>query len=113
MITILYRGEGSLGTPKSDYIICARPLNNEYVKYIENHTLYISSNLYCGFFASFFLSTLQCQEYTKAPPRVVITGELNPGIQDFAREIILILKHIFKFIIIADAMYKFLFLSTH
>ena len=26
MITILYRGEGSLRTPKSDYVICARPL---------------------------------------------------------------------------------------
>ena len=26
MITILHRGEGSLGTTKSDYIICARPL---------------------------------------------------------------------------------------
>ena len=26
MITILHRGEGSLGTPKSDYVICARPL---------------------------------------------------------------------------------------
>ena len=25
MITILHRGEGSLGTPKSDYVICARP----------------------------------------------------------------------------------------
>ena len=60
-----------------------------------------------GFFASFFLSTLQCQEYIKAPPRVVIAGELNPGIQDSAREIILI-KDIFKCIIIADAMYKFL-----
>ena len=59
-----------------------------------------------GFFASFFLSTLQCQEYIKAPPRVVITGELNPGIQDSAREIILI-KDIFKCIIIADAMYNY------
>ena len=27
MITILNRGEGSLGTPKSNYVICARPLN--------------------------------------------------------------------------------------
>ena len=26
MIIILHRGEGSLGTPKSDYVICARPL---------------------------------------------------------------------------------------
>ena len=26
MITILHRGGGSLGTPKSDYVICARPL---------------------------------------------------------------------------------------
>ena len=27
MITILHRGgRGSLGTPKSDYVICARPL---------------------------------------------------------------------------------------
>ena len=26
MITILHRGEGSLGTPKSDYVICAQPL---------------------------------------------------------------------------------------
>ena len=26
MITILHRGEGSLGTPRSDYVICARPL---------------------------------------------------------------------------------------
>ena len=26
MITILHRGEGSLGTPKSDNEICARPL---------------------------------------------------------------------------------------
>ena len=26
MITILHRREGSLGTPKSAYIICARPL---------------------------------------------------------------------------------------
>ena len=25
MITILHRGEGSLGTPKSDYVICAQP----------------------------------------------------------------------------------------
>ena len=28
MITILHGGQGSLGTPKSDYIICARPLIN-------------------------------------------------------------------------------------
>ena len=28
MITILHGG-GSLGTPKIDYVICARPLNNE------------------------------------------------------------------------------------
>ena len=28
MITILHRGEGSLGTPKSDYVICARPLRS-------------------------------------------------------------------------------------
>ena len=28
MITILHRGGGSLGTPKSDYVICARPLKN-------------------------------------------------------------------------------------
>ena len=27
MITILKKGGGSLGTPKSDYVICARPLN--------------------------------------------------------------------------------------
>ena len=27
MITILHGG-GSLGTPKSDYVICARPLNH-------------------------------------------------------------------------------------
>ena len=27
MITILPRGGGSLGTPKSDYVICARPLS--------------------------------------------------------------------------------------
>ena len=47
---------------------------------------------------------MRCQEYIKAPPRVVITGELNPGIQDFAREIILI-KDIFKCIIIADAIF--------
>ena len=26
MITILHRGGGSLGTPKSDYVICARPI---------------------------------------------------------------------------------------
>ena len=26
MITILHRGGGSLGSPKSDYVICARPL---------------------------------------------------------------------------------------
>ena len=26
MITILHRGGGSPGTPKSDYVICARPL---------------------------------------------------------------------------------------
>ena len=26
MITILHRGERSLGTPKSDYVICAQPL---------------------------------------------------------------------------------------
>ena len=26
MITILHRGGGALGTPKSDYVICARPL---------------------------------------------------------------------------------------
>ena len=26
MITISHRGGGSLGTPKSDYVICARPL---------------------------------------------------------------------------------------
>ena len=26
MITILHRGEGSLGTPQSDYVICAQPL---------------------------------------------------------------------------------------
>ena len=81
---------------------------------ISKIPLYIFLQIFIvGFFASFFLSTLQCQEYIKAPPRVVITGELNPGIQDFAREIILILKHIFKCIIIADTMYKFLFQSTH
>ena len=28
MITILHRGEGSLGTPKNDYVICARPLKD-------------------------------------------------------------------------------------
>ena len=28
MITILHRGGGSLGTPKSDYVICARPLSS-------------------------------------------------------------------------------------
>ena len=30
MITILHRGEGggSLGTPKSDYVICVRPLTS-------------------------------------------------------------------------------------
>ena len=27
MITILHGGGGSLGTPKSDYVICARPLS--------------------------------------------------------------------------------------
>ena len=27
MITILHREGGSLGTPKSDYVICARSLN--------------------------------------------------------------------------------------
>ena len=54
MITILHRGVGgSLGTPKSDYVICARPLikiitfpqlpripskqNEEYCKSIINH----------------------------------------------------------------------------
>ena len=26
MITISHRGEGSLGTPKNDYVLCARPL---------------------------------------------------------------------------------------
>ena len=26
MITVLHRREGSLRTPKSDYVICARPL---------------------------------------------------------------------------------------
>ena len=26
MITILHRGRGSLGNPKNDYVICARPL---------------------------------------------------------------------------------------
>ena len=75
----------------------------KYLRYVKNPSVYISSNLYRGFFASFFLSTLRCQEYIKAPPRVVITGELNPGIQDFAREIILI-KDIFKCIFIADAL---------
>ena len=30
MITILHRGGGPLGTPKSDYVICARPLPNGY-----------------------------------------------------------------------------------
>ena len=29
MITILHRGGGSLGTPKSDYVICAQPLNGK------------------------------------------------------------------------------------
>ena len=29
MITILHRGGGSLGTPKSDYVICARPLTGK------------------------------------------------------------------------------------
>ena len=28
MITILHRGGGSLGTPESDYVICARPLTH-------------------------------------------------------------------------------------
>ena len=33
MITILHRGGGgSLGTPKSDYVICARPLIHESVR---------------------------------------------------------------------------------
>ena len=31
MITILHRGGGSLGTPKSDYVICARPLTFTWV----------------------------------------------------------------------------------
>ena len=29
MITLLHGGGGSLGPPKSDYVICARPLNGK------------------------------------------------------------------------------------
>ena len=36
MITILHRGGGSLGTPKSDYVICARPLTLVQVKDLYN-----------------------------------------------------------------------------
>ena len=35
MITILHRGGGSLGTPKSDYVICARPLNSLKIKIVR------------------------------------------------------------------------------
>ena len=44
MITILHGGGGSLGTPKSDYVICARPLSvfkillSESIKPKENET---------------------------------------------------------------------------
>ena len=41
MITILHRGGGALGTPKSDYVICARTLKYIlYVKYTLKHTYY-------------------------------------------------------------------------
>ena len=38
MITILHGGGrgGSLGTPKSDYVICARPLSSKYLNYLNN-----------------------------------------------------------------------------
>ena len=37
MITILHRGRGgSLGTPKSDYVICARPLTYRHFSHHED-----------------------------------------------------------------------------
>ena len=40
MITILHRGGGSLGTPKSDYVICARPLSSAWApEVVKNQCL--------------------------------------------------------------------------
>ena len=39
MITILHRGEGSLGTPKSDYVICAGPLMTLVVQGEHRHSV--------------------------------------------------------------------------
>ena len=39
MITILHRGEGSLGTPKSDYVICAGPLMTLEVQGEHRHSV--------------------------------------------------------------------------
>ena len=35
MITILHRGGGALGTPKRDYVICARPLRSDTTSYVD------------------------------------------------------------------------------
>ena len=48
MITVLHWGEGSLGTPKSDNVICARPLiHNDF------HFLFSSGHLYAATVADF------------------------------------------------------------
>ena len=39
MITVLHGGEGSLGTPKSDYVICARPLKAD----LQRHPVFIGT----------------------------------------------------------------------
>ena len=44
MITILHRGGGSLGTPKSDYVICARPLI-AYTNLFTHESVYSSPSL--------------------------------------------------------------------
>ena len=57
MITILHRGGGFLGTPKSDYVICARPL-------IPNSTLRNNRQLSAGLQAL----TTSCMKTKTASP---------------------------------------------
>ena len=56
MITILHRGEGSLGTPKSDYVICARPLTCTLARQIAGWKEFPLLILIC--IKSFFWETL-------------------------------------------------------
>ena len=46
MITILHRGEGSLRTPKSDYVICARPLQAKQTLALTEYFNLIFANIF-------------------------------------------------------------------